>query len=176
MCISQQFVYYIINRNLISKINVISCLHIPKLKSVNFSFVLPYDFELENLNFLKVLLFIEYLTGQRCSLVRIGKRLDGRITRFLTYGVTTLRKKNLFTFFSNVRLFMANSKISIENGPKTGLDPKSTKIKIELDILKASPHLPMALKSLNFKFFIEIEFVGNYEGIKLLLSGLTIII
>jgi hypothetical protein len=176
MCISQQFVYYIINRNLISKLNVISCVHVPKLKSVNFSFVLPYDFELENLNFLKVLLFMEYLTGQRWSLVKIGKRLDGRVIRFLTYGVTTLRKKNLFTFFSNVRLFMANSKINVENGAKTIFAPKSTKIKIELDILKVSSHLPMALRSLNFKFFIEIEFVGNYESLKLLLSGLTIII
>src|ERR1700678_1158605 len=103
MCISQQFVSYIINRNLISKLNVIACVHVPKLKSINFSFVLPHDFDLENLNFLKALLFLEYLTGQRCSLVQIGKRLDGRVTRFLTYGVTTLRKKNLFSFFSNLR-------------------------------------------------------------------------
>jgi len=87
-----------------------------------------------------------------------------------------ITQKNLFTFFSNVRLFMANSKINVENGAKIVFAPKSTKIKIELDILKVSSHLPMALRSLNFKFFIEIEFVGNYEDIKLLLSGLTIII
>jgi len=149
---------------------------VPKLKSINFSFVLPFDFDLENLNFLKALLFLEYLTGQRCSLVQIGKRLDGRVIRFLTYGVITLRKKNLFSFFSNLRLFMRSSSINIENGAKIIADSNSTKIKIELDVLKTSSHIPMALRFLGFKFFIEVEFVGTYEGIKLLLGGLKIII
>src|ERR1700748_2295078 len=118
MCINQQFVNYIINRNLVNKINFVSCENIPKLKSVNFFFVLPVDFDLENLNFLKALLFFEYLAGQKCSLLRIGKQLDGRVIRFLTYGIITLRKKNLFYFFSNLRLFMENSIIKVKNESK----------------------------------------------------------
>jgi hypothetical protein len=176
MCISQQFINYIINRNLVNKINAISFSHIPKLKSVNFSFVLPVDFDFENLNFLKSLLFLEYLAGQRCSLLQIGRRLDGRIVRFITYGIITLRRKNLFGFLSNLHLFMENSGAKVQNKSKIIFDSKNTKVKIVLDALIASPHIPMVLRFLNFKFFIEFEFSGiySYESIKLLLSGLKI--
>lgn len=176
MSISRQFISYILNRNLINKLNVISCIQVPTLRSVGFSFVLPFDFDLENLNFIKVLLFLEYLSGQKCSLIRIGKQLDGRIVKFLTCGVITLRKKNLFNFFNNLQLFMENSRITIGNETKYSSNLKTTKIKMEIDILKVSSHIPLSLRFLNFKFFIEVEFFGTYESVKLLLSGLKIFV